>query len=54
MWDSKRAASHSEVKKCPVDTFLARGRILRLFRRRILPGKTIAKGRGCTLPYIII
>ena len=25
--DSKRAAERSEVKKCPVDTFLARGKV---------------------------
>ncbi len=27
--ESKRAAERSEVKKCPVDTFLARGRFHR-------------------------
>ena len=26
-WDLKRAALRSKVKKCPVDTFLARGKV---------------------------
>ena len=40
--DSKRAAERSEVKKCPVDTFLARGRVLSDCRR-------IRDGCGCNL-----
>ena len=27
LWDLKRAAERSEVKKCPVDIFLARGKV---------------------------